>query len=84
MPYDGKYGRVATERKQIPDNEPVIVFRAQDRLVPGLLVLYRAVCESEGAGADHLDAIDRTRRRFEDWQAEHLAKTPDTLPGEYQ
>ena len=32
MGIDAKYGEVKTEKKQIPDNEPVFLIRAQDAL----------------------------------------------------
>ena len=46
MPYDLKYGQVTLEnQRNIADDEPVIVFRAQDRLLPKLLKVYRYFCE---------------------------------------
>jgi hypothetical protein len=51
MGYDRKYGQVTTEHDDIPDDEPVIVFRARDRFVPAMLGYYLAACERGGAGA---------------------------------
>lgn len=86
MGHDGKYGRVTTERKDIPDGEPVIVLRAQDALAVEAIDYYRRRCDEEGAGDQHLMAIDRTAMAFEAWQREHpdQVKLPDTQPGEYQ
>lgn len=36
----GKYGRVSTELKDIPENEPVFILRAQDKLAPTAVRLY--------------------------------------------
>ena len=58
MPIDRKYGRVTLEnQRRIADDEPVFVFRAQDQLLPGLLLSYRDQCTSPGhpriIGLDH-------------------------------
>jgi hypothetical protein len=79
MPIDQKYGRVTLERQRnIADDEPVIVFRAQDQLLPGLLRLYRALCESAGSPENHLRAIDHTARVVKEWQADHPTKIPSS------
>lgn len=77
MPFDQKYGRVTLEnQRNIADDEPVIVFRAQDRLLPKLLKVYRYFCELAGSPANHLAAIDHTAGVIKAWQAEHSTKTP--------
>jgi hypothetical protein len=77
MPIDQKYGRVTLERQRnIGNDEPVIVFRAQDRLLPKLLKVYRYLCELAGSPENHLEAIDHTAKVIKTWQAEHPTKTP--------
>jgi len=77
MPYDRKYGRVTLEnQRNIGDDEPVIVFRAQDRLLPKLLKVYRYFCELAGSPANHLAAVDDAAAVIKAWQAEHPTKTP--------
>lgn len=49
MGYDGKYGRVTVEHGTIGDDEPVVVFRSADRLLPKLLKVYRYFCELGGS-----------------------------------
>lgn len=80
MGFDGKYGRVTTEHGNIPDDEPVIVFRGRDRIVPAMLRFYREMCESNGSPQRHLGLIDRSRSEIEAWQAQHPDKTrtPDS------
>jgi hypothetical protein len=80
MGYDGKYGKVTTEHRSITDDEPVIVFRARDRLTPKLLRLYRELCERGGSPQRHLDLIDRTGGEFLQWQKDHRdqVRTPDS------
>lgn len=78
MGIDGKYGRVTTERGDIGEDEPVIVFRAQDRVLPSLLVVYRTLCEHRGSPQRHLDLIDGAVAAIEEWQENHRTKVPES------
>jgi hypothetical protein len=80
MGYDGKYGRVTTEHGDIPDDEPVIVFRARDKLTCPLLSAYHALCEKGGSPERHLQLVEQTYTRFADWQEANpgKVKTPDS------
>lgn len=71
MAIDFKYGKVTVEFPGPEENEPVIVFRAQDQLVPELLQHYRQLCEAAGSPDHHLEAIDVTKWGIEEWQAKH-------------
>lgn len=75
MAIDRKYGRVTTERGTIGDDEPVVVFRAQDRLLPKLLKVYRILCELAGSPRRHLELIDDAAMTVKAWQAEYPEKT---------
>lgn len=77
MPIDSKYGRVTLEnQRNIGDDEPVVVFRAQDSLLPKLLKVYRYFCELAGSPAHHLAAIDQAAVDVKAWQASNRAKVP--------
>ena len=80
MGHDRKYGRVTTEHGDIPDNEPVIVFRARDRLTPKLIGIYWNLCKEAGSPQRHLDLVNGTIDVFEHWQDMHQDKvrTPDS------
>lgn len=80
MGTDGKYGRVTTEHGDIPDDEPVIVFRARDRLVPPMLDEYLQLCRDEGSPQRHLDLVTKAMHQIIDWQREHQdrVRTPDS------
>jgi hypothetical protein len=88
MGYGGKYGRVTTEHGDIPDDEPVIVFRARDALTIGLLNTYYVMCRAAGSPQRHLDLVDTTTREFIEWQMAHGSRIPDSessrawLPGD--
>lgn len=80
MGYDGKYGRVTTEHGDIPDDEPVIVFRARDLMTKGLLERYDQLCREAGSPQRHLDLIEKTYNTFLDWQRDNPGKVrvPDS------
>lgn len=78
MGIDGKYGHVTTERGTIGEDEPVIVFRAQDRLLPKLLKVYKIMCELAGSPQRHLDLIHESAMTIKAWQAENFTKTPES------
>jgi hypothetical protein len=80
MGYDRKYGRDITKHGDIPDDEPVIVFRARDKLTCPLLSAYYELCKKAGSPARHLELIEGTYTVFADWQEANTDKvrTPDS------
>lgn len=85
MPQDTKYGRVVLENpRNIGQDEPLFILRAQDRFALKLLKVYRYFCELGGSPQNHLDTLDETALRFHEWQAEHPVKTPDSVGFEPQ
>jgi hypothetical protein len=78
MGIDGKYGRVTVEHGTIADDEPVVVFRAQDALLPKVLIAYHVMCHQAGSPERHLQLIQETMRRVEEWQEDHYTKTPSS------
>lgn len=83
MGFDGKYGRVTTEFGDIPDTEPVLVFRAQDKLLPSVLAEYYELAERAGSPGKHLDLIMDARDRVIAWQAENFTKVPNSERHDY-
>lgn len=78
MAIDMKYGRVTTEFGTIGDDEPVVIFRAQDRLLPRVLEVYRILCELAGSPQHHLDILDDSVARVKTWQGKNGARTPNS------
>ena len=78
MGIDSKYGEVTTEFGTIGDDEPVVVFRAQDRLLPKLLKIYKIMCELAGSPQHHLDLIHETAMTVKAWQTSHFNRTPNS------
>ena len=78
MGYDNKYGRVSLERGTIGEDEPVVVFRAQDRLLPKLLKVYKIMCELAGSPPHHLELIHESAMKVKAWQEDNFTKTPES------
>jgi len=79
MPVDRKYGRVTLEHgNHIPEDEPVVVFRAKDMLLPKVLAYYRLFCWKAGSPRRHLSLIDDSLAAVEAWQRENPPKVPDS------
>jgi hypothetical protein len=71
MAISGKYGTLTIPN--IPDDEPVFVLRAQDRLAQGTVEIYKVIAEQHDAAlaAD----LDKEIERFRNWQGPR--KMPD-------
>jgi hypothetical protein len=80
MAVDKKYGRVTLEHGDIGDDEPVIVFRARDGLVPKLLAYYALFCMKAGSPRFHVDIVLDRREDFLAWQAANpdLVRVPSS------
>lgn len=79
MGVDGKYGRVTTEFGDIGEDEPVVVFRAQDVLMGKVLMYYHLFCLKAGSPRRHLDAIMDALGHVQRWQRDNPTKTPESL-----
>lgn len=77
MPIEYKYGRVTTERGTIGEDEPVVLFRAQDKLLPAVLKAYLALCTSHGSPPEHVRRIEETWHKIIQWQTANKTKVPD-------
>lgn len=79
MGFDGKYGRVTTEFGDIPDDEPVMVFRAKDQTLPYLLDHYLRLCRDARSSEHHLNLVRQARARIELWQRVNGARVPVSM-----
>lgn len=63
----------------IPSDEPVILFRAKDRLAIPLLIEYRTLCAESGCGANHMSLVVETLSDFLTFAQKHpeRMKRPD-------
>ena len=78
MAIDGKYGKVTLEHGTIGEDEPVIVFRAQDALLPKVLMYYHLFCLKSGTPKRHLDLIIESLDIVRRWQVKNGSKLPNS------
>ena len=78
MAIDSKYGRVTLEHGHIGEDEPVVVFRATDALLPKVLAYYHLFCVKAGSPRRHLDLILNARDRVVEWQSRNPTRTPNS------
>jgi hypothetical protein len=76
MAQDLKYGQVNLERGSIPDDEPVVVFRARDETLPALLETYYLLCKMSGSPRKHLDLVAQRRQEILAWQDDNPTQVP--------
>lgn len=70
MAHDGKYGKVDLEFGEIGEDEPVVVFRGRDKVLPDLLLAYYNMCKATGSPEYHLGLIEHRRQKILQWQAD--------------
>lgn len=69
-----------SDGEAIPEDEPVVLFRGKDKLLPSLLLHYLRLCITEESGTIHADMISKLVDRVVQWQHENpeLCKIPDS------
>lgn len=81
-----KYGRITAEFKNIPEEEPVFLLRAQDILAPAAVETYanllRAAAQGTAGGfrtrlLRQAEEVSSVGAGMIAWQSEHGAKLPD-------
>ena len=80
MGYDPKYGRITTERGEIPDDEPVILFRGHDLYLPAVMQRYLQLCASGGSPGRHVELAADALEAVQAWQRANpgRVKVPDS------
>jgi hypothetical protein len=80
MPISSKHGRVTTQFGSFEDDEPVVVFRARDEVLPFILAAYYGLCRKAGSNPYHLELIETTLEEIVSWQRKNasLVHVPDS------
>ena len=78
MGYDRKYGKVTLEHGNIGEDEPVVVFRARDIVLPEILAYYVLRCLKKGSPRRHINIILNTLDVIKEWQSKNTTKIPDS------
>lgn len=80
---DGKYQTDGTLTKNdgtpIPDDEPLMLFRGKDQLLPDVVEYYADMCEAAGSPEEHVQTLREKADNIRAWQNDNpdSAKIPD-------
>ena len=74
------YDRMQDPDGLIGEDEPVMLFRAKDRLMQSALKAYADACEAEGLKEMEM-TVRKHLQRVQIWQDEHGCKMPDMPKG---
>lgn len=70
--------RIQDKENIIPNDEPVFLIRAQDKLGPAIVAIYSFMLgELPNATDEMVETIKSHAKAMEDWQKRHPAKQPD-------
>ena len=72
MAIDSKYGIITTQYGHINEDEPVVIFRAQDKIALTILKIYRDLYALLGGNRDMLAILDADIKAFEVWRKKKL------------
>jgi len=71
------YNRIQDPENKIPENEPVFLLRAQDKVAPLVVEIWALVAELVGADNHIVEAAFDHSQSMREWQFEHGSKVPD-------
>lgn len=71
------YNRIQDPENKIPENEPVFLLRAKDKLAPELLLRWASKLRLEGGQPEMAEMVTNHAQKMLDWQKEHGCKLPD-------
>jgi hypothetical protein len=76
---DPKAEKAAKRAYGIPEDEPIFVLRAQDKLSTRIVARYRNDAATADLPVEFIDDLDTTLNSFSDWQTENAdkVKLPD-------
>jgi hypothetical protein len=73
--YAGRFEIVKTSNGEpIPDDEPLILFRARDRNALATLKYYRQVCKADGCNDFQMEGIENRIAAFEKFRDEQTQR----------
>ena len=75
---DGKYKTDGNITKMdgtpIPDDEPLILFRAKDKLLPQVIENYKRLCQAAGCQPQQVESLGPLVQQVKDWQTANAGK----------
>jgi hypothetical protein len=81
---EGGWIRKISTGEFLPEDEPLIIFRAKDKLSVPMMLAYAELCRAAGCDAGQLELLYRRIADFLAWQKDHpeLMKIPSSEPGD--
>lgn len=58
----------------IPEDEPLVLFRGHDKVLPDLLEHYNQLCQENGSPPAQIEAMDQLIAKIKQWQADNPDK----------
>lgn len=71
------YDRIQDPAGLIPEDEPVLLIRGQDKIAPMVLQQYVKIAEFHNVDQEIIDAVKAQIRRMKHWQETVKCKKPD-------
>ena len=71
------YNRIQDPAKLIPEDEPVFLIRAQDKVAPAALEFYADLAAGHGASQQVINSVVTHAQAMRAWQRENGSKVPD-------
>lgn len=71
------YNRIQDPAGLIPEREPVILFRGQDKFTAQLARIYADMVENDGGDPNIIILMREHAERIEEWQRDVKVKDPD-------
>lgn len=75
---DGKYktdGNITKiDGTPIPDDEPLVLFRAKDKLLPQVLENYKKLCQGASCQPRQVETLGPLIQQVKDWQTANSGK----------
>jgi hypothetical protein len=71
------YKRIQDPAGLIPEDEPVFLLRAQDKVAPETVEMWAQFADDAGAAPNITYAALKQAREMREWQKEHGCKVPD-------
>lgn len=71
------YNRIQDPEGLIPEEEPVMVFRAQDKCAPAALDAWCKAAKENGVDPHMIEVVHNWSREMRHWQSIHGSKIPD-------
>ena len=71
---DPKYIVYEIPGDEIPEDEPLLLFRARNKFALDILRIYKRMCIADGCALEHIEKIDNRIEAFQNFAIEHAER----------